>query len=78
MIVFMKLGLVTCKTMEAYDVEITCLFLGLVVFRGGSVVLSCGLVVFSGWLLVFSGGLSVISGLLVVFSGRPFCLKRLP
>ncbi len=34
---------VTCKGIEAYNVKITFLFTGLVVFSGGLLELSCGL-----------------------------------
>ncbi len=60
---------VTRKAMEAYDVEITCLFRGLVVFSSGFLAFSGGLVAISGGLVVCSGGLVVISGGLVVFGG---------
>ncbi len=46
---------ITCTTMEAYDVKMTCL-------SGGLVVVGGGLVVFSGGLLAFGSGLVSISG----------------
>ncbi len=68
-----------CKTMEACNFKINCIFavnFALVASRG--VYSSVGLVIISGGLVVLSGGLVMSSGLLVVFSGRPFCLERLP
>ena len=82
----------TCKTMEAYDVKINCLFRRSFrvrgewwgVFRGKASIklslsgASVGLVIISRGSVVFSVGLVVMSGSLVVFSGKPFCFKRLP